>query len=331
MFRYVPKKDDTLSLAMTLRTLFAVLLLAAMPSIAADSDFNGRWDLTTLTQPRPRAWWVELSGVGSPKPAGKFVSAYGGDMNTLDTIVVENGELRFTIANTSRNPKGPAPVYRARLVNGKLEGTLQRPGSTAEPLKWAGVRAPEIADKDDGSWTEGKPVELFNGKDLTGWKPLNPGVEMKWSYKDGILRNAPPTTDLISEQKFWNFKLHVDFRIVEHSNSGIGLRGRYEIQILEDYGKPPNSHSSAALYSRVAPRVNASKPPGEWQSYDIRLVGRTLTVVHNGTTVLDKVQVDGLTAIANNSDEGEPGPFIIQGDHSYVEIKSFLVTPLLKK
>jgi len=118
---------------------------------------------------------------------------------------------------------------------------------------------------------------------------------------------------------------------VERSNSGIGLRGRYEIQILEDYGKPPNTHGAAALYSRIAPSVNASKPAGEWQSYDIRLVGRTLTVVHNGTKVLDKVEVDGLTAIANNSDEAEPGPFIIQGDHSYVEIKSFLVTPLVKK
>ncbi len=316
---------------MRLRNVLGFLLLAAMPSVAADSDFNGRWDITTINNPRPRAWWVELTGVGTPRPAGKFVSAYGGDMNTIATATVENGELRFTIVNPGRNAKGPAPVYRARLVNGKLEGTTEMPGGTPQPLKWTGVRAPAIADKDDGSWVEGKPIELFNGKDLTGWKALNPGAEMKWSYQDGILRNAPPTTDLISEQKFWNFKLHVDFRIVEHSNSGIGLRGRYEIQILEDYGKPPNSHSAGALYSRVAPSVNASKPAGEWQSYDIRLVGRTLTVVHNGIKVLDKVEVEGLTAIANNSDEGEPGPFIIQGDHSYVEIKSFLVTPLVKK
>ena len=312
-----------------MRRLFGVLLLSALPLAGADSDFNGRWDLTTVN--RPRAWWVELNGVGSPNASGKFVSAYGGDMNTIDAVVVENGELRFTIVNPGRNAKGPAPVYRARLVNGKLEGTLETPGSSAEPIKWTGVRAPVIADKDDGSWKEGKPIELFNGKDLSGWKALNPAAEMKWNYKDGILCNAPPTTDLVSEQKFWNFKLHVDFRIVEHSNSGIGLRGRYEIQILEDYGKPPNSHSAGALYSRVPPSVNASKPAGEWQSYDIRLVGRTLNVIHNGVKVLDNVQVDGLTAIANNSDEGEPGPFIIQGDHSYVEIKSFLVTPLLKK
>jgi len=297
--------------------------------MAADSDFNGRWDLTTVG--RPRAWWVELNGVGTAQAGGKFVSAYGGDLNILDKVAVENGELVFTVKNPSRNAKGPAPEYRAKLQGGKLVGTLATPGGTAASVQWTGVRAPAIADKDDGSWKDGTPVELFNGKDMSGWKALNPNVEMKWSYVDGILRNAPPTTDLVSEQKFWNFKLHVDFRIIERSNSGIGLRGRYEIQILEDYGKEPNTHGAAALYSRIAPSVNASKPAGEWQSYDIRLVGRTLTVVHNGKTVLDKVQVEGLTAIANNADEGEPGPFIIQGDHSYVEIKSFKVTPLLKK
>jgi hypothetical protein len=192
------------------------------------------------------------------------------------------------------------------------------------------VRAPVIADKDDGSWKEGKPIQLFNGKDLSGWGPLQTDREMKWSVVDGVLRNAPPTTDIISTQKFWNFKLHVDFRIVEHSNSGIGLRGRYEIQILDDYGKEPNSHGAGALYSRIVPKVNASKPAGEWQSYDIRLVGRTLTVIHNGKTIIDHGEVEGLTAIANNADEAEPGPFIVQGDHSYVEIKSFVVTPLTK-
>ncbi len=314
-----------------MRTLLGVLLLAVCPAFAADQDFNGRWDITAHTQPRPRAWWMELNGVGTPSASGKFVSAYAGDMNKIDTIAVENGELRFTIVAPANrnNGQGRTFVYRARMNGGKLEGTQQVEGQSNPPIQWTAVRAPVIKDKDDGSWKEGKPIALFNGKDLTGWKALNPAVEMKWSVQDGILRNAPPTTDIISEQKFWNFKLHVDFRIVEHSNSGIGLRGRYEIQIIDDYGRPPNVHGAAALYSRVPPTVNASKPAGEWQSYDIRLVGRTLTVVHNGTKVLDKVEVDGLTAIANNCDEAEPGPFIIQGDHSYVEIKNFVVTPLV--
>ena len=296
-------------------------LALSLPLLAADSDFNGRWDITTNAK---RAMWLEVTGAGTAKVSGFFVSDHGGDRNVIDHIAIENGELRFSFDRPGPGgAKTQSPEYRAKIVGGKLEGSVGNANFT-------GVRAPVIADKDDGSWREGKPIQLFNGKDLTGWTALQPGAEMKWSVVDGVLRNAPPTTDIISTQKFWNFKLHVDFRIVERSNSGIGLRGRYEIQILEDYGKEPNTHSAAALYSRVAPSVNASKPAGEWQSYDIRLVGRTVTVVHNGKTVIDHAPVEGLTAIANNADEAEPGPFIVQGDHSYVEIKSFVVTPLEK-
>ena len=313
-----------------MRTLALTLLLASA-ALAAESDFNGRWDITVHTQPRPRAWWVELTGVGTPKPSGYFVSAYGGDRNVINTITFRNGTLRFTCTPPKREGKDQEPtrVYTASLTGGKLEGTYTLEGRSDAPLRWTGVRAPVIDEKDDGSWKEGKAIQLFNGKDLSGWKALVPNVPVKWTVQDGVLRNAPPTTDIVSERSFWNFKLHVDFRIVEHSNSGIGLRGRYEVQILDDYGQPPNTHGAGALYSRIAPAVNASKPAGEWQSYDIRLVGRTLTVVHNGQKVLDKVQVEGLTAIANNSDEGNPGPFIVQGDHSYVEIKNFVVTPLV--
>ena len=313
-----------------MRTLVCLAVLSSSAALAADSDFNGRWDITAQMQ-RPRAWWVELNGVGTAAPSGKFVSAYNGDMNNIDKISVENGEVKWIIVQAGRGGgAGTSYIYRARMNGARLEGTYEVEGRNNAAIKWTAVRAPVIAEKDDGSWKEGKPVELFNGKDLSGWKALNPGAEMKWSVQDGILRNAPPTTDIISEQKFWNFVLHIDFRIVEHSNSGIGLRGRYEIQVLDDYGKPPNSHGAGALYARFAPKVNASKPPGEWQTYDIRLVGRQLTVVHNGTKVLDKVEVEGLTAIANNSDEAEPGPFIVQGDHSNIEIKSFRVTPLVK-
>jgi len=308
---------------MRMRAHLGILLLAAT-AFAADSDFNGRWDITT-GQARRGAWWVELTGVGTPGAAGKFVSAYNGDMNKIDEISVASGELKWVI----KPPNGAPFVYRAKLVNGKLEGSMQREGLATETT-WVGVRAPEINEKDDGSWKPGKPIELFNGKDIKGWHALQPGAEMKWSVTDGVLKNAPPTTDIVSDQKFWNFAAHIEFRIVEHSNSGIGLRGRYEIQILDDYGKPPQTHGAAALYARVAPSINASKPPGEWQTYDIRLVGRDLTVVHNGKKVLDHVHVDGLTAIANNSDEGEPGPFIVQGDHSNVEIRKFTVTPLTK-
>jgi len=308
-----------------MRATIGVLFLAAA-AFAADSNYNGRWDLTTVT-PRPRGWWVELNGVGTKTASGTFVSAFAGDRNTINEITVENGELKWVIAP----PQGAKYVYRAKIEGGKLQGAMTREGQSTPPTPFTGVRAPELAnEKDDGSWKAGKAIELFNGKDLGGWHALVSSVEMKWSVADGVLKNAPPTTDIVSDQNFWNFAAHIEFRIVEHSNSGIGLRGRYEIQILEDYGKPPNSHGSAALYSRVPPTVNASKPAGEWQTYDIRLVGRDLTVVENGTKVLDHVNVDGLTAIANNANESEPGPFIVQGDHSNVEIRKFTVTPLTK-
>jgi hypothetical protein len=299
----------------------ACILVAICIASAAAQDFNGRWDITP-DQSRPRGWWLELNG-----NTGTFISAYDGDLNKVNEVSVKNGELTFVIVQPSNQAKF---IYHARLTGGKLTGTMEREGQKGEPTKWTGVRAPALDEADDTSWKSGKPVELFNGKDLSGWHALMTDREMKWTVADGVLRNAPPTTDIVSDRTFWNFAAHIEFRIREHSNSGIGLRGRYEIQILDDYGKPPNSHGAGALYSRVVPAVNASKPPGEWQTYDVRLVGRTVTVVFNGQKVLDRVHVDGLTAIANNADEGVPGPFIVQGDHSYVEIRKFTVTPLVR-
>jgi Domain of Unknown Function (DUF1080) len=115
-----------------------------------------------------------------------------------------------------------------------------------------------------------------------------------------------------------------------HTNSGVGLRGRYEIQVLDDYGREPGTHTNGALYARVAPAVNASKPAGEWQTYDIRLVGRDVTVVLNGKTLIDKREIDGLTAIAGDANEAEPGPIYLQGDHGPVEFRNIVVTPLVK-
>ncbi len=114
------------------------------------------------------------------------------------------------------------------------------------------------------------------------------------------------------------------------SNSGIGLRGRYEIQVLDDYGQPPNSHSNGSLYSRIAPSVNASKRPGEWQVYDITLIGRDVTVVLNGKKLIDRQVIEGLTAMGHDPNEGEPGPISLQGDHGPIAFRNILLTPLVK-
>ena len=159
---------------------------------------------------------------------------------------------------------------------------------------------------------------------LHGLQPLG------WTVKDGIMGNTPAANNLVSEKKFWNFDLHAEFRVSAETNSGIGLRGRYEVQILDDYGKPPNTHGNGALYSRILPSENASRPSGEWQTLDVRLVGRQVSITLNGKKIIEKKEIDGLTAMANNPDEGEPGPITLQGDHRAVEFRSLVVTPLLK-
>ena len=156
-------------------------------------------------------------------------------------------------------------------------------------------------------------------------------MPLKWTVENGVLKNAPGTTDIVSEQKFMDFKVHAEYRYGEHSNSGIGLRGRYEVQIFDDYGKPAYDKGHGSLYSRIAPTTNASKPAGQWQAADITLIGNRLTVALNGTTVINDKEVEGLTAIAIDPNEAEPGPFVIQGDHGAVEFRKFTVTPLARK
>jgi hypothetical protein len=316
------------------RNLVTLVLLVACPVFAGDADFNGRWDIT-IPGSAGRALWLQVDGAGTPSTKVKFVSAYGGDLNVTDEVSIQAGELTFGFRFRQRLRLGQEPtpvhlIYKARLSGAKLIGTSATEGSSAPPVSWVGVRAPAITDKDDGSWHEGKPVRLFNGKNLNGWEPLEKDRKFGWTVENGILTAPGGGANLVSTEKFWNFKLHVEFRLAADSNSGIGLRGRYEIQVLDDYGRPPDSHSSGSLYSRIAPRVNASKPAGEWQTYDITLIGRDLTVVQNGTKIIDKQIVEGLTAMGHDPNEGEAGPLSLQGDHGPIEFRSIVLTPLVK-
>jgi len=306
-----------------MHTLSLFLLLLAAPAFAGDEQFNGRWDINPLHEPRHRAWWLEVSGGGTSALKGRFVGFPGGNTNDIPQMSIGGGELTFRWDNNNQHQ-----VYRARLVGDKLEGTFE---AGQQKLQWIGVRAPALPDKDDGSWHRGKPVKLFDGKSLAGWSAMVEGQPLGWTVKDGIMGNTPAANNLVSEKKFWNFDLHAEFRVSADTNSGIGLRGRYEVQILDDYGKPPNTHGNGALYSRILPSENASRPPGEWQTLDVRLVGRQVSITLNGKKIIEKKEIDGLTAMANNPDEGEPGPITLQGDHRAVEFRSLVVTPLMRR
>jgi hypothetical protein len=316
---------------------YALLMTGAMLcASAADKDFNGRWDIKVLNEPRSRVWWLEVEGAGTGMAKGSFVGAAGGQVDPVPSMKIQNGTLEFSFERRYERGGDKAPirkgVYRARIEGGKLVGSLEVDGLPAGTRKFEGVRAPEIKEKDDASWKpDGKPIELFNGKDTNGWKPMIAGEDLGWWVKDGLLTNKAGANNLVSVDKFWNFELHIEYRLGKGSNSGIGLRGRYEVQIYDDYGKPVDSHGNGALYSRILPSMNASKAPGEWQTFDIRLVGRTVTVVLNGKKIIDKGEITGLTAIANDCDEALPGHITIQGDHGAVEFRKLTLTKLVKK
>jgi hypothetical protein len=169
---------------------------------------------------------------------------------------------------------------------------------------------------------------LFNGKDLTGWKLRHEGARNGWKVVDGVLVNTPPSTDIYTEEKFKDFRLHVEYRIPPRSNSGIYLRGRYEIQIDDNYGKAVTEHGNGAVYGRITPSENASKAAGEWQIVDATLVGRRVTVVLNGKKIIDNQEIAGPTGAALDDREEEPGPLLLQGDHGVVEFRNIAIKPL---
>jgi hypothetical protein len=299
------------------------LFLLSVPAPAADKDFNGQWNIVAENA-RNRTWWLEVTGAGTAKLAGSFVGAPGGQVDPLENPKIVSGELAFSFVRDEVRQD-----YRARFEGGKLTGTMEATikGEKRPPVPWTGVRAPQIKDVDDGNWKEGTVVRLFNGKNTSGWRKLRTGAP-GWVVKDGALVNEPGASDIVSEQKFWNFILRAEYKYSKGSNSGIGLRGRYEIQIYDNYGQPADAHGNGALYSRIAPSTNASRPPGEWQAMEARLVGKTLTVRLNGTLIIDRKPVVGPTAIVMDANEDQPGPVVLQGDHGPIEFRKVEVIPL---
>jgi len=305
-----------------MRTLGALApFLLCLAAYAGDDNFNGRWDIQLLTPNPDKAWWLEVSGAGSPNLKGKFIGFPGGDLNDITDLKIHDGVLTFSDAKQSGKRE-----YEAKFVanNGHLDGEMKGPDGT---IPFAGYRAPDIRDKDDGTWLKAEPISLFNGKNLDGWTGLGASPNLGWTVESGLLKSTGKAKNLITTGKYWNFLLHVEYNVAAKSNSGIGLRGRYEVQIQDDYGKPVESHINGAVYSRIKPLVNASLKAGEWQTADIRIVGRDVSVTLNGKPIIVKQRIDGLTAIAFAPFEGEPGPIELQGDHGPVEFRNIVLTP----
>jgi hypothetical protein len=222
------------------------------------------------------------------------------------------------------NP-GKIDSFEARLEGETLKGQVTYPDGKVHHFE--GKKAPALLDRKAPVW--GDPVTLFDGKTLSGWRLRDPSKKNGWAAQGGELVVVEPkdNADLVSEQSFQDMKLHVEFNVEPHSNSGVYLRGRYEIQI--ESGDPNAGHPAqkcGSLYSRVAPKLDATKPAGEWQTYDITLVGRQLQVVLNGKEVVNTV-IEGVTGGALDPFEGTPGPLMLQGDHGKVRFRNVVVTP----
>jgi hypothetical protein len=179
-----------------------------------------------------------------------------------------------------------------------------------------------------------KGNQLFNGKDLKGWHVRNPGAKMSWKVENGVLINdlkkGEHGVDLITDKKFGDCELHIEFRVPKDGNSGVYLRGRYEVQVCDSFGDKATAESCGAIYGQKAPSENASLKPGEWQTYDITLKGKTISVIHNGKLVIDKYELPGPTGGALDDKVNEPGPLMLQGDHTAVEYRNIVLKPLKK-
>lgn len=306
--------------------VWGVLLACAggLAFAAQNNPFLGRWDITATTAQGSHPYWLEVKNEGG-QLIGNFQDRTGA-VRRLPEIAIEGAELVFSLGQPKK-PGAPKPVHRARLEDGKLVGELT---TGSNRISWVGVRPPAWGDADaNAAHKTGEPVQLFNGSDLSGWKVQFPGRPAGWVVSGGAMHNEQTGNNIVSEQRFKDFRLQVEYRVEKESNSGIYLRGRYELQVLDDAGKPPSPTGHMAIYGRVAPATNASLPAGEWQAADVTLVGNRVTVALNGRKVHDNVAIDGITGGALDSDEGAAGPIMIQGDHSKIWVRKLVVTPIL--
>lgn len=299
----------------------AITCLITLVSVAQEAkDLIGRWDLVLDKKGKPIPSWLEVKLSGFKTLVGYFVSD-GGSARPISEIKLNNGKFSFAIPPQWDNETNNL-IVEGVLIGNNIEGTVIYPNG--QKYNWTGERAPYLKRATPPVWAT--PIKLFNGKDLTGWKAVG-GVN-QWYVKDGILISPKSGANLISEKKFQDFKLHVEFRYQKGSNSGVYLRGRYEVQILDnDNSEHPNNVLYSGIYGFLAPSEINSKGPGEWQSYDITLVGRMVTVVANGKTVICNQEIPGITGGALDSNEGDHGPIYFQGDHGPIEFRNIIITP----
>jgi hypothetical protein len=288
---------------------------------ASAQSFLGRWDLTLKTALHDSPSWLEFTQEDGQLRV-RMVSRWG-HARPLPKVELSNGRITFVSPKEEEERKEDM-VFEGRLSGNKLVGTTTGPDGTT--WQWTGVRAPSLKRKSAPKW--GKPTPLFNGKDLSGWTTSDPGATATWKVDSGTLVSPGHGAELITEAKFQDFKLHIEFNCAPGSNSGVYLRGRYELQIEDDPEPEGPTMRTGGVYGFLAPSPEQPRKPGEWQSYDITLVGRVVTVVQNGQTIIDQQEIPGITGGALDSHEAPPGPIYLQGTEAgHVAFRNITITP----
>jgi hypothetical protein len=306
---------------LTVSLILAGALAAQAPAKTPNADgYAGRWNLKiTDAEDTFVSGGFDITSKGGVLSAG--VVWRWGSFAPVKTIEVRDGSLLMT----REEDPGKTDTFKARLDGEALRGTVTYPDGTTRHFE--GKRAPLLLSKKAPVWDA--PVVLFDGKTLDGWKLRDTKKKNGWAAASGELVVVEPkdNADLVSDRVFQDMKVHIEFNVDPKSNSGVYLRGRYEIQIeAEDPHAGSPAQKAGSVYSRIPPTENASRPAGEWQTYDLEIVGRQVSVTLNGQKVVQGV-VDGITGGALNPFEDEPGPLMLQGDHGKVRFRNIVVTP----
>ncbi|MGH9310127.1 MAG: 3-keto-disaccharide hydrolase [Vicinamibacterales bacterium] len=298
--------------------LVAAVALAA-PAHAQNNPFLGAWNITGDAPNQNYVYWLEVKDEGG-KPTALFLNR-GGHAVPVEGLKLSGNELSFLLPGKAT----PRPSATFHAAGGKITGTI----TGAQTVKVSGERPPQWGPCDaNAKHTFGKPVALFDGKSLDAWDVQQKAKPMGWSLSDGAMTNQPHANNLVSKEKFKDFRLDAEYKLSPKGNSGIYLRGRYELQVLDDAGQETFDRGHLSVYGRKKPDVNASKPAGEWQTLQVTLVGNCVTATLNGKTVHDNARITGITGGALDAKETEAGPIMIQGDHEVVWFRKVILTPI---
>ncbi len=310
--------------ALVFSLLILLMPISTLCAQTSAAPYLGRWDITLKTPQQELPSWIEVfAEQGQPKILMVGISDHA---EPLPQVQIKGGEIEFL------SPKGAEGfsedmVFKGKRVGGQLVGTAT--GSSGTRWPWIGRRAPSLKRTSAPQW--GKPITLFNGKDFIGWRFSDPSRAGTWKVEGGTLVSHGHGPEIITIPKFEDFKLHLEFNCGPQSNSGVYLRGRYEVQIETDSVQEPPSHHTGGVYGFLAPSPELPRAPGKWQTFDITFLGRMVTVVQNGTTIIDNREIPGITGGALDSHEELPGPIYLQGsEKGRVAFRNIVMTPVQK-